>query len=61
MLKFKVTIGYVIQMYDVQQQRFLSQEFIQSNDDVAWQDVNGDATDEEDAEFPITLTQPEGE
>ena len=44
MLINKITVGFVIQVFDTELNRFVSQEFT-AGDDVAYEDQKGDAVD----------------
>jgi hypothetical protein len=44
MLVNKITTGFVIQVFDTELKRFVSQEFV-AGDDCQYEDRNGDAVD----------------
>jgi hypothetical protein len=65
MILNKITIGYVIQSYDTDKRKFVSQEFIAS-DDTAYETADGDEINQkdfedraDDATLLIELKQPE--
>jgi hypothetical protein len=66
MIVDKITIGFVIQRFDTDSQRFISQEFVGS-DQVDYE-IDGDSIDYEDFEdlldshsgyFPFEMVQPD--
>ena len=60
MLVNKITAGFVIQVFDTELRRFVSQQFV-AGDDVAYEDKNGDPVDwreGEDAYQPFDMVQP---
>ena len=57
----KITPGFVVQTYDTKTGRCVEQSFIAGEDDVAYENKNGDAVDwreEEDACQPLDMVQP---
>jgi len=57
----KITPGFVVQTYDTKTGRCVEQSFIAGDDDVAYEDHNGDPVDwreEEDAYQPLEMVQP---
>ncbi len=59
----KITVGYVVQVFDTETREWESQEFIGS-DDVSYEDAeNGDSTDaswmENVSDLPLEMLQPE--
>jgi hypothetical protein len=58
MLVNKVTVGFVIQVFDTKLKRFVSQEFV-AGDDVTCEDANGDVVDSVDDYLPFHMKQPE--
>ena len=65
MLIRKITSGFVIQVYDTQRRRFVSQEFT-AGDDVAYENERGEAVDSslleidgQEAYLPFCMVQPE--
>lgn len=58
MIVKKITVGFVIQDYDTETKKFVSQEFI-AGDQVDWEDEDGNAIPEEDAYLSFEMIQPE--
>jgi hypothetical protein len=57
----KVTPGFVVQTFDTKTGRCIEQSFIAGEDDVAYEDQNGDPVDwreGEDACQPFDMVQP---
>ena len=66
MLVNKITIGFVIQVFDTEKRRFVSQEFV-AGKDCQYEDRNGNAvdrkvleTDGKEAYLPFDMVQPKG-
>lgn len=58
MIVKKITVGFVIQDYDTETEKFVSQEFI-AGDQVDWEDEDGNAIPKEDAYLSFEMVQPE--
>ena len=54
----KITVGFVIQEYDTETGKFVSQEFM-AGDQVDWEDEDGNAIPKEDAYLSFEMVQPE--
>lgn len=54
----KITIGFVVQEYDTETGKFVSQDFV-AGDQVDWEDEDGNAIPEEDAYLSFEMVQPE--
>lgn len=60
MLVNKITIGYVIQVFDTEKKQFLWQDFV-AGDQCDYEDQDGNPTDNEDvrkAYLPFDMVQP---
>lgn len=55
----KIIIGFVIQTYDTEKNKFIGQEFVGS-DDVSWETVNGNTMDTPPTSqtLPTDMIQP---
>ena len=60
MLVRKITHGFVVQVFDTEKGRFVSQEFV-AGDEVAYEDSHGEAVDSDmvAAYLPFHMVQPE--
>ena len=65
MLVNKVTVGFVVQVFDTELKRFISQEFV-AGEDVTYEDKKGDGVDSnivevdgKGASLPFHMVQPE--
>lgn len=54
----KITTGFVVQEYDTETGKFVSQDFV-AGDQVDWEDEDGNAIPEEDAYLSFEMVQPE--
>ena len=62
----KITVGFVIQVFDTELKRFVSQQFT-AGDDVAYEDEKGDAVESDlvkgkdgrEAYLPFHMVQPQ--
>lgn len=54
----KITTGFVVQEYDTDTGKFVSQDFV-AGDQVDWEDEDGNAIPEEDAYLSFEMVQPE--
>ena len=57
MIVNKTTPGFVIQQFDTETRRFISQEFI-AGDEVDFEDEDGEPVDSFDEYLPFDMTQP---
>ena len=57
MIVNKITTGYVIQKFDTETNKFISQEFI-AGDEVDFEDEQGNAVDCFDEYLPFDMEQP---
>jgi len=57
----KITVGFVVQRYDTEEDKFVSQEFI-AGDEVSYEDELGVAVEVDDFPYlPFDMVQPEGD
>ena len=57
MLVNKITVGFVIQIFDTELKQFVLQEFVAG--DVAYEDMKGEVVDDVDGYLPFNMVQPE--
>jgi len=53
----KVTVGFVVQTFDTDTEKFISQEFI-AGDQVDFEDESGEPVDEFSEYLPFEMVQP---
>lgn len=57
----KVTVGFVVQKYDTETDKFISQDFI-AGDEVSYEDEMGEPVEVGDFPYlPFDMVQPEGD
>lgn len=54
----KITVGFVVQEYDTETEKFVSQDFV-AGDQVDWEDEDGNAIPDEGAYLSFEMVQPE--